>query len=197
MRAVSEGTNISGAGERSQDAGNEGLRRGIGEAVGVEDEETGNGGGRDTGGEKVGNEDARRDEVGGAAGVEGGAVVGGNVTGDVGGENGVSVRVRVLEEGKEGARDGRFLGVGGGEDEKRAFGGVVDEKEGCDEGVDGEAGGKDDNTAVGVIEKIGNYLLLKRKHPWVFYAGVRLFSCIISWEDIWFSPMGSGRKMEK
>lgn len=54
LRMVGESTNVSVAGDRSQDAGDEGLRGGIGEAVGVEDEETGNGGGRDAGGEEVG-----------------------------------------------------------------------------------------------------------------------------------------------
>lgn len=59
----------------------------------------------------------------------------------------------------------------------------MEEKEGCDEGVDGEAGGEDDDTAVGVFEEFGDDLLLKREHLWAFYAGAGLLSRAISWED--------------
>lgn len=84
-------------------------------------------------------------------------MVGGEVAGDVGGE----IRVRVLEE-EEAAGDGGFLGVGGGEDEEGATGGVVEEEEGGDEGGEGEARGEHHQAPVRVLHEIRHDLLLER-----------------------------------
>lgn len=81
MRAIGEGDNRGRGGVGMKDASNEGLSGGIGEAMSVKDGEGSDGGGWNARGEEVGDEDARCDEEGGAGGVEGSAVVGGEIRG--------------------------------------------------------------------------------------------------------------------
>ena len=86
-------------------------------------------------------------------------MMGWEVARNVGGERRVRIRVRIrgginVMEAAEGTDDGGILGVGGGEDEEGALRGVVEEKEeGCGEGEEEEAGGEDDETAIGVLQE--------------------------------------------
>lgn len=104
--AVGEGADVGRGAVGAENADGKGLGGGVGEGVGVEDEEAGDARGGELGGEEIDDEDPRRDEEDGAAGVEGLALVGGEIEGELGG---AGIRVRVWELG-EGADDGGSLG---------------------------------------------------------------------------------------
>jgi len=92
----------------AEEAGDEGVRGGIGGAVGGEEEEGPDVGGVEAGGEEVGGESARGEEEGGARGIKGGALLGGEVGG----------HVLDLQPGLEAAADPGLEGVRGREDEE-------------------------------------------------------------------------------
>lgn len=116
--------------------------------MGVEEDDAGDSRGGEAGGEEVDDENARGDEDGGASGVEGEAVVGGEVGGDFGTRSTqFGVRALILQ----GREDGGFEGRGRGEEEEGALGRVVEEEEGADELVEAEAGGEDNQAAGRVL----------------------------------------------
>lgn len=156
---IGEGMDGGRGGVVPEDAGDEGLGRGVGEAMSVEHDKGGNGGWGDAGGEEVGYEDAGSDEEGSAGGVESSAVVRGEVAGDIRGKGEVRLPIPA-----ECGGDGGLLGVGGGEEEERASGGVMKEEEGGDEGREGKARGEDDQAAVGVVEQVGDDQPLEGEH---------------------------------
>ncbi|PON37027.1 hypothetical protein PanWU01x14_323650 [Parasponia andersonii] len=81
---IGEGPDVGAPVEGAEDPDDEGLGGGVGEGVGGEDDEAGDGGGGDFGGEEVDYEDSGGDEEDGAGGVEGVALLGGELGGDVG-----------------------------------------------------------------------------------------------------------------
>lgn len=52
----------------------------------------------------------------------------------------------------------------------------MEQEEGGDECMNGEPGREDDNTAVGVVEEVGDDLLLEWKHIGALYASMELFA---------------------
>lgn len=143
--------------------------------MGVKDYEGGNRVSGDAAGEEVGDKNTGGEEEGAAGEVEGWAVVGWEVGGHIARVRvGVFGVARVLIQGFE---DGRFLGVGGGEDEEGALGWVVEAEEGGYDEVKGKASGNDDDATIGVIEQIGNDLFFEGEHRHSFESRIGFDLC--------------------
>lgn len=142
--------------ERAENPDDERLRGGFGEGVDGGDDEAGDLGSGDSGSEEIDDEDARGDEEDIAGGVEGIAVVGGEVGGDFGDRVGVEV---VEELGFEGRGVRR-------EDEEGALRRSVEEEKGGDEFGEGEAGGENHEAGAvrWVVQEIGDYVLVELDH---------------------------------
>lgn len=113
-------------------------------------------GGREAAGEEVNDEDARGDEEGGVGGIEREAVGGREVGGDLG-YAGFAVVEVVEDEGFE-------AGIGGGEEKEGSTGRRVKEDEGGYELWEGEPRGEDHQSAVWVVQKVPDYLLMELHH---------------------------------
>jgi hypothetical protein len=165
MGAIGEGINREEV-VVAEEASHEGVGGGVGGAVGGEEEEGADAGGEEAGGEEVGDEGAGGEEERGAGGVEGDAVVGGEVGGHV---VDLQLQERRLALGveEEAPPDLSFDRLGGGEDQEAAIvGGLVEELEedGGRQGGHREATRNHHQAAVGVLQEVRHHLLLEGKH---------------------------------
>lgn len=133
--------------------------------MGVEEEDSGDGGGGEAASEQIHDENPCGDEEDASGGVEGEAVVSGELGGD-GGETRTGV-------------DGRLLGRRGVEDEEGALRGIVEAEEGGYQFGEAEAGGEDHHAAARLLQEIADYVLVELYHcsfsggEWSVAAGRR------------------------
>uniref|UniRef100_A0A0D3FCK5 Uncharacterized protein n=1 Tax=Oryza barthii TaxID=65489 RepID=A0A0D3FCK5_9ORYZ len=165
VEALHSALRLGEAGDHGMGAIGEGINRE--EVVVAEEEEEGaDVGGEEAGGEEVGDEGAGGEEERGAGGVEGDAVVGGEVGGHV---VDLQLQERRLALGveEEAPPDLSFDRLGGGEDQEAAIvGGLVEELEedGGRQGGHREATRNHHQAAVGVLQEVRHHLLLEGKH---------------------------------
>lgn len=150
LGAVGEGPNVESAIGRAQNPNDESLRGSIGKRMGVKEEDSGDGGGGEAASEQIDDENPSSDEEDAPGGIEGKAVVRGEVGGD-GGEARISV-------------NGSLLGRRGAEDEDGALGGVMEAEEGRYQFGEAKTGGEDHHAAAGLLQKVADYVLVELRH---------------------------------